>query len=164
MPGPLPSSMATGAPPAIAVNGAAAETTKNAIPNTPSDPRRSFWASRLAMSEDGSDAWFTGAPYAATSVLVGARQVGFANAAELPVAALGGGEHFLGLGRLGADVGADRGGALHDVVAQRAEPLDLHLHHVAGVDGPRDGRGARHQDVAGLQRDGARDVSDQVVH
>ncbi len=53
MPGPLPSSIATGAPPAMAVSGAAAETTKNATPRTPRVPRRNWWESRWAMSELG---------------------------------------------------------------------------------------------------------------
>jgi hypothetical protein len=41
MPAPLPSSMATGAPPAIAVSGAAAEMTKKEMASTPRLPRRS---------------------------------------------------------------------------------------------------------------------------
>ena len=42
MPAPLPRSMATGAPPAIAVSGAAAEMTKKAMPSTPRLPLRSW--------------------------------------------------------------------------------------------------------------------------
>ena len=40
----------------------------------------------------------------------------------------------LGLGRLRAHVGADRGRPLDDVVAQGAQAFDLDLDDIAGVD------------------------------
>src|SRR5690242_11526780 len=55
----------------------------------------------------------------------GVRQVGFADAAELPVATLCGGEHLFALGRLGADITANGGGALDDMIAQHTESFHL---------------------------------------
>ena len=95
---------------------------------------------------------------------MGVGQVRFADAAELPVAALGGGEHFLALGGLRAHVGADRRRPLDDVIAQRAEALHLDVDHIARVDRARDGRGAGEQHVAGLQGDRPCDVGDEIVH
>jgi hypothetical protein len=59
------------------------------------------------------------------------RSCGRTLSAVFPVATQRGGQNFLGFCRLGAHVIADRRGAGDDVVAQRAEALDLDLDHVA---------------------------------
>src|SRR6185503_17348654 len=56
---------------------------------------------------------------------------GRADPAELPVAAIRGGDDLLGLARLRTDVVADRHVALDDGVPERPQPVDLDLNHVA---------------------------------
>src|SRR5947207_3888525 len=76
------------------------------------------------------------------------------DAAELPVAAERGGDDLLARARLRADVAADRGGALDDVVREPAEPLDLDLDDVAGLDRARVGGRAGEEQVARDEGDG----------
>src|SRR5690349_8559107 len=80
-----------------------------------------------------------------------------ADAAQLPVAAERRGQDLLGLGGLGADVGADGGGTGDDVVGEPAEALDLDLDDVSGLDGPGVGGGAGQEYVARVEGDGAGD-------
>src|SRR5262245_7446647 len=87
-----------------------------------------------------------------------------ANAPELPVAAERGGPHLLAFGRLRAYLAWHRQRPGHDVVAQPAEPVDLDLDDVPWLDRAGAGRGSRQQDVPRVQRDGAGDVGDEVVH
>ena len=67
-------------------------------------------------------------------------------------------------GRLRPDLVAHRGGALDDVVRQRAQTFDLDMDDVARLDRSRDGGRARENDVTRHQRDEPRDVGDEIVH
>ena len=69
--------------------------------------------------------------------------------------------------RLGADLGRradllELAVGLDDRVREAADPLDLDLDDVAGLDRARVRRRAGEQDVAGLERDQPRDVGDLV--
>jgi hypothetical protein len=67
--------------------------------------------------------------------LVTRRRVGSSLTAKLPLGPEGGREDFFGLGGLRAHFVAHGSGALHDVIRQRTESLDLDRHHVARLDG-----------------------------
>src|SRR5205814_4984177 len=86
------------------------------------------------------------------------------DAAELPVAAQRGRHDLLRARWLGPHVVADGDGPRDDVVGERAEPLDLHRDHVAGLHRPRVRRRAGQDHIAGRERDGPRDVGDEVPH
>src|SRR5262245_30256279 len=83
---------------------------------------------------------------------------------ELPVPAERGGDDLLRGALPPPEPLGDRDLALDDRVAERPEPLDLDLDHVAGLDRPGVRRRPGQKHVTRLERDRPRDVGDELVH